>query len=1269
MKTLFAALLMVWAYVLPVVAQDEYCAHGPDEPHVGAPDPKELLEGLAADIPKTGPFRALVVYFRFLDDSQTGGCSNAKQRWTNPDDVPVIDLLTEPTPGGGVPSPPFNSETLTRYFYDQSNEQFTLYGDVYPEVIVTQNNEVNYRVGTSVRLDRRAVTIELMDKIQADGLVNLSDYDANNDGYIDHIFFVLRQFNPFLPERTKFVVQEGNGPAGISSLEYSSPAPEYGTAGNLKRLDSGRSGSYNWYKSPGIQIPELDLVRLLAHEFGHDMWTNSVTSGAHIFYIGGNEGVPGNGSRRLGYGLMVGSLTNDPNTNVIDTRGDMTISAWERDILNAGWISCSTLTGTGHGITIGDLYDTTNNCKTTTIPRVIGATTEQYQLYLSNRQRLGFFDVVQTEPCAPVDLGLLDTGLLVHIARDNRNLLGTVAADNTLDLSLSITTYDGDLFDEDEMNQLTPWSRPNINGFATTYPTNIVMQTENWKALDNIRRSGNNMVFDFLPDFRNSPKIRVDSWMGFESTGITLTGTTHVTNESVLTISEDITITNLTIDPDAEVLVETGVTVTVTGNLTIQNGGRLHVRPGGLLTAEGLRYLGHSISVNADTYLDEFQDNTPHDGLQQIEARGNTGALGGTARSGMMIWDLTSIITNNITSAKIRLNITDPTILEGFEVRNLRKPWSAGGATWIDTGIGNDEWDSAGATGNGDRGSLMGTLNPTNTGSFEVSFNAYGLGIANEWIGDPANNNGVIVAGGLTNGNSAIWSAQESSNDPILEVTYVETVQASITLNLAGPYNGSGMNTDLLNSGLLPLSHPYSGQPWSYGGSENVAFFPSGVVDWVLVELITGNPSSPPMNVKARTVAFLKSDGSIVGLNGVSPVKFNVPLSSYFVVVRHRNHLDVMTSTSVSFVSGNATLNFTTSQSQAYTTGANPMMEVATGVFGLWGGDGSADGSVTAFDFLNFWLPINGGPPGYNPGDFNLDGSGTAFDYLQVWLPANGYASQVPDTDLPDPLVPAMKMVTQDGTSTLKGRMRTRNLDRNKVELALDFKALSTATLGTSTIWISYDPSAISYPFRPTEGTNADFLYARFHENDNSNYTSSVTHPFPGIISVNIALKEAGRGSTVSRDVFSEALALRFDVLNPELNPNFSWLRCEISDGDRQTVASNCSGFAQDEGLADFNTVDQVEERINGPFEIEEAYPNPFNPVSRFTLQVAQEQNVRVELFDITGRLVRTIHRGILSPSKKYVFSVDGTNLPSGSYLYRVTGEVFQATKQLVLLK
>ncbi len=224
------------------------------------------------------------------------------------------------------------------------------------------------------------------------------------------------------------------------------------------------------------------------------------------------------------------------------------------------------------------------------------------------------------------------------------------------------------------------------------------------------------------------------------------------------------------------------------------------------------------------------------------------------------------------------------------------------------------------------------------------------------------------------------------------------TVHATGHLNtlLAGPYTENGqMNTDLLDAGILPLHQPYNTAPWGYTGTEQVPAPPPGMVDWVLVHLRTGDPAAPPMATAATRAALLMADGSIRDLDGESPVAFKgVPPGMYYVVIEHRNHLKVMSTTALDFTEGLGTFDFSTDAGQAY--GTNAQRNLGDGAFGLWSGDANANGMVSAFDFLTAWLPQNG-TAGYRSADFNLDASVTAFDFLQEWFVANGQASQVPD--------------------------------------------------------------------------------------------------------------------------------------------------------------------------------------------------------------------------------------------------------------------------------
>ncbi len=86
--------------------------------------------------------------------------------------------------------------------------------------------------------------------------------------------------------------------------------------------------------------------------------------------------------------------------------------------------------------------------------------------------------------------------------------------------------------------------------------------------------------------------------------------------------------------------------------------------------------------------------------------------------------------------------------------------------------------------------------------------------------------------------------------------------------------------------------------------------------------------------------------------------------------------------------------------------------------------------------------------------------------------------------------------------------------------------------------------------------------------------------------------------------------------------------------------------------------------------------PNPFNPhtVIRFTLGAADGgRPVSLRVFDATGRLVRTLHAGVLAPGP-HAFAWDGTDgsgrqAASGVYLYRLQTAVRAFAGRMLLLK
>ena len=189
------------------------------------------------------------------------------------------------------------------------------------------------------------------------------------------------------------------------------------------------------------------------------------------------------------------------------------------------------------------------------------------------------------------------------------------------------------------------------------------------------------------------------------------------------------------------------------------------------------------------------------------------------------------------------------------------------------------------------------------------------------------------------------------------------------------------MNTALATAGYLPLAQPYTVAPFNYTGTEAVAnaavFTTNSIVDWILVEL----RSTATGTAVARAAALLKNDGTVVGVDGITAgVGFSsVTPGSYFIVIKHRNHLAIMSAAAVALPNA-AAYDFTTAQTQAY--GTLPLAVLSTG-FGMYMGDANSDGVVKYNLANNDKLLIynrigNAGfnvtVSGYYNEDINLDG-------------------------------------------------------------------------------------------------------------------------------------------------------------------------------------------------------------------------------------------------------------------------------------------------------
>lgn len=85
-------------------------------------------------------------------------------------------------------------------------------------------------------------------------------------------------------------------------------------------------------------------------------------------------------------------------------------------------------------------------------------------------------------------------------------------------------------------------------------------------------------------------------------------------------------------------------------------------------------------------------------------------------------------------------------------------------------------------------------------------------------------------------------------------------------------------------------------------------------------------------------------------------------------------------------------------------------------------------------------------------------------------------------------------------------------------------------------------------------------------------------------------------------------------------------------------------------------------------YVLSQNYPNPFNPSTNINFTIGKDARVKINIYDILGRLVQTItDEDLVAGTYKVTF--DGHNLSSGTYFYELTAGDFRDVKKMILIK
>ena len=117
--------------------------------------------------------------------------------------------------------------------------------------------------------------------------------------------------------------------------------------------------------------------------------------------------------------------------------------------------------------------------------------------------------------------------------------------------------------------------------------------------------------------------------------------------------------------------------------------------------------------------------------------------------------------------------------------------------------------------------------------------------------------------------------------------------------------------------------------------------------------------------------------------------------------------------------------------------------------------------------------------------------------------------------------------------------------------------------------------------------------------------------------------------------------------------------------------ASNIAGWGEFSVKRFFNAIiTSVADQGNIPhvFALEQNYPNPFNPTTIIEYDVPKNAHVKIFVFDILGRQVKTLVDEEKSAGS-YKVEFDANNFSSGVYFYRIQTSEFTQTKKLILMR
>jgi len=226
-----------------------------------------------------------------------------------------------------------------------------------------------------------------------------------------------------------------------------------------------------------------------------------------------------------------------------------------------------------------------------------------------------------------------------------------------------------------------------------------------------------------------------------------------------------------------------------------------------------------------------------------------------------------------------------------------------------------------------------------------------------------------------------------------------------------------------------------------------------------------------------------------------------------------------------------------------------------------------------------------------------------------------------------------------------------------------------------------------------------EYYHGTIYQSENANGEWGEAEELPSIINAS--------GHIVEPSISSDGLKLYFTGYYPDLSPHFfayvsyrendSWARPQllnsnintiyngppwwVDDGRVFSAAIDSSGlsllyyyhYCPEGFMYGLLKISHLTVGIDDPVPIPQnigfsAYPNPFNAQTTINFSLVEPSPVELSIYDIAGRLVETLHKGILQNGHHSInWAAEG--LPSGVYFAKLAANNREIVKKLSLIK